>query len=67
MKECDKRKSHISSEFHMTYIYSNSVRHPVTKNFPTLHYRNIFTCWEKPVEILREVVRSRKYVNIEAE
>jgi hypothetical protein len=27
MKECDKRKSHISSELHMIYISSNDVRH----------------------------------------
>jgi len=38
MKECDKRKSHISSKLRMTYISSNNVRHPVTKNFTTFHY-----------------------------
>jgi len=38
MKECDKRKSHISSKLHMIYISSNNVRHPVTKTFTTLHY-----------------------------
>jgi len=37
MKECYKRKSHISSKLHMIYIFSNSVRHPVTKTFTTLH------------------------------
>jgi hypothetical protein len=30
MKECDKRKSQISSELHMIYISSNNVGHPVT-------------------------------------
>ena len=38
MKECDKRKSHIRSKLHMIYISSNSVRHPLTKTFTTLHY-----------------------------
>ena len=38
MKEYDKRKSHISSKFHMIYISSNIVRHPVTKTFTTLYY-----------------------------
>jgi hypothetical protein len=28
MKECDKRKSHISNKLHMVYISSDSVRHP---------------------------------------
>ena len=37
-KECDKRKNHISSKFHMIYIPSNNVRHPVTKTFTTLHF-----------------------------
>jgi len=37
MKECDKQKSHISSKLHMIYIFSNNVRHPVTKTFTTLH------------------------------
>jgi len=37
MKECDKRKSHISSKLHMVSISSNNIRHPVTKNFTTLH------------------------------
>jgi len=37
MNKCDKRKSHISSKLHMIYISSNNVRHPVTKNFTTLH------------------------------
>jgi len=38
VKECDKRKSYISSKLHMMYSSSNSGRHPVTKNFNTLHY-----------------------------
>jgi hypothetical protein len=33
MKECDKRKSHISSKLHMIYISSDNVRHPVTETF----------------------------------
>jgi len=33
MKECDKRKGHISRKLHMIYISSNNVRHPVTKTF----------------------------------
>ena len=37
MKEGDKRKSHISSKLHVTYISSNNVRNPVTKTFTTLH------------------------------
>jgi hypothetical protein len=37
MKECDKRKSHIS-KLYMIYISSNNVRHPVIKTFTTLHY-----------------------------
>jgi len=37
MKECDERKSRISSKLHMIYISSNNGRHPVTKNFTTLH------------------------------
>jgi len=37
MKECDKRKGHISSKLHMICISSNNVRHPVTKTFTTLH------------------------------
>ena len=37
-KERDRRESHISSKLHMIYIYSNNVRHPVTKTFTTLHY-----------------------------
>jgi hypothetical protein len=28
MKECDRRKSHISSILHMIYVSSNNVRHP---------------------------------------
>ena len=41
MKECDKRKSHISSKLHMIYISSNSVRHPVTKTFTSLHFTTL--------------------------
>jgi hypothetical protein len=37
-KECDKRKSHISSKLDIIYISYNNVRHPVTKTFTTLHY-----------------------------
>ena len=40
MKECDKRKSHISNKLHMIYISSNNIRLPVTKTFtplPALH------------------------------
>jgi len=37
MKECDKRKSHISSKLHMICISSNNVGHSVTKIFTTLH------------------------------
>jgi len=33
-KECDKRRSHISSKL---YMYSNNGRHPVSKTFTTLH------------------------------
>ena len=38
MKKCDKRNSHISSKYHMIYIYSNNYRHPVTNTFTPLHY-----------------------------
>ena len=38
MKECDKRKSHISSKIIVIYISSNNVRHPVTKNLTTLAF-----------------------------
>jgi len=38
MKKCDKRNSHISSKFHMIYIYSDNDRHSVTKTFTPLHY-----------------------------
>ena len=38
MKESDKRTSHISRKLHMICIFSNNVRHPVTKTFTTLHY-----------------------------
>jgi hypothetical protein len=37
IKECDKRKSHISSKLFMIYISSNNVRQPVTKTFITLN------------------------------
>jgi hypothetical protein len=37
MKECDKRKSHISSKLSMIYVSSNNVRHPVTNTFTTPH------------------------------
>ena len=37
MKECDKRKTHISSQLHMINISSNNFRHPVTKTFTALH------------------------------
>ena len=37
MTECDKRKSHINCKLRMIYIFSNNVRHPVTKTFTTLH------------------------------
>jgi len=38
MKECDKRKSHISSKLHMMYISSNNGKHPVTNTFTPLRY-----------------------------
>jgi len=38
MKECGKRKRHISSKLHMIYISSTSGRHHVTMNFTLLHY-----------------------------
>ena len=38
MKECDKRKSQISSKLHMNFISSNNVRQLDTKTFITLHY-----------------------------
>ena len=38
MKEYDKRKSHKSKKLPVIYIFSNNVRHPVTKSFTTLHY-----------------------------
>jgi len=31
MKECNKRKSHISSKLHIIYISYSKVRHSVTK------------------------------------
>ena len=37
MKECDKRKSHISSKLRMICKSSNNGRHPVTMTFTTLH------------------------------
>ena len=45
MKECDKRKSRISSKRHMIYISSNNVRNPVTKTVTTLHPITLhYTC-----------------------
>ena len=45
MKECDKRKSHISSKLHMIHVSCNNVRHPVTKSFTTLHSTPLhYTC-----------------------
>ena len=41
MKECDKRKSHISSKLHMIYISSNNDKHPVTKTFTSLHFTSL--------------------------
>jgi len=41
MKECDKRKSHISSKLRMIYISSNNFGHPVTKIFTTLYYTSL--------------------------
>jgi len=38
MKDCDKRKSHTNSKLHMICIFSNNVRHTVTKTFTPLHY-----------------------------
>jgi hypothetical protein len=42
MKECDKRKSHISSKLHMIYISSNNVGHPVTKIVTPLYYTSLY-------------------------
>ena len=36
-KQCDNRKSLISSKLNMIYISSNNVRRPITKTFSTLH------------------------------
>jgi len=41
MKECDNRKSYISSKLRMIYISCNNGRHPVTKTFITLHYTSL--------------------------
>jgi len=41
MKECDKRKSHISSKIHMIHISSDNVRHPVAKTLTTLNYTSL--------------------------
>jgi len=38
MTECDKRINLIRNKLHMLDISSNSVRHPVTKNFTSLYY-----------------------------
>jgi porphobilinogen deaminase len=43
MKECDKRKSHISNKLHMIYVSSNNVRHTVTKTFITLHFTKVYS------------------------
>jgi hypothetical protein len=43
MKECDKRKSHVSRKLHMIHIPSNNVRRPVTKTFTTLHYATLYS------------------------
>jgi hypothetical protein len=51
MKECNRRKSHIRSKFHMIYIFCNNGRLPVTKTFTTLRYTSPnytslhYTCW----------------------
>jgi len=37
MKECDKRKNHISGKLRVICISSTNVRQPVTKTFTTLH------------------------------
>jgi hypothetical protein len=39
MKECDKRKSNISSEPHLMYIFSNNDRHSVLR--PSLHFTTL--------------------------
>jgi len=36
MKKCDKRNGHISSKHHMINVYSNNLRHPVTKTFTNI-------------------------------
>ena len=38
MKECDERKSHLSSKLHIIDISSDIEKHPVTKTFTTRHY-----------------------------
>ena len=38
MKECDKRKSHANSKFHMICISCNNDRQPVTRTFTALHH-----------------------------
>jgi hypothetical protein len=43
MKECDKRKFHISNKPLMIYISSNNVRYPVTKTFQLLPLLHLFT------------------------
>ena len=43
VKECDKRKCHISSKHHMIYISPNNFRCPVTKIFTytSLHFTTL--------------------------
>ena len=41
MKECYKRKSHISSNIHVIYISSDNGRHPAANTFTTLHYTTV--------------------------
>jgi len=35
-EKCDKRKNYLSSKLHMFCIFSEDVRHPVTKTFSVL-------------------------------
>ena len=50
MKECGKRKSHISSKLHMICISYNSGKHPVTKNFTPLHYTSLHLSTLTPLD-----------------
>ena len=43
MKECDERKSHISSKLHMICTSSDNVRHPDTKTSTTLHPTTLYS------------------------